>query len=68
VSRSDLTKKTVSLETRKHKCSRILLEEDPRWKGAGVFDEAFMILILNEEAMSGAYGIARYRNEFDEAM
>lgn len=31
-------------------------------------DEAFLILILNEKAMSGAHGIARYRGEFDEAM
>ena len=37
-----------------------------QWEG--VPDEAFMILILNEEAMIGVYGIARYRNEFDEAV
>ena len=37
-----------------------------QWEG--VPDEAFMILILNDEAMFGACGVARYRNEFDEAM
>jgi putative acetyltransferase len=37
-----------------------------QWEG--VPDEAFMILILNHEAMFGACGVARYRNEFDEAM
>ena len=37
-----------------------------QWEG--VPDEAFMILILNEEAMIGVYGIARYRNEFDETV
>jgi len=37
-----------------------------QWEG--VPDEAFMIRILNEEAMIGVYGIARYRNEFDEAV
>jgi len=26
-----------------------------------------MILILNENAMSGVHGVARYRGEFDEA-
>ncbi len=31
-------------------------------------DGAFMILILNKSAMVGASGVARYRNEFDEAM
>jgi predicted N-acetyltransferase YhbS len=30
-------------------------------------DEAFMLLILNEKTMSGMHGVARYRNEFDEA-
>ena len=37
-----------------------------QWEG--VPDEAFMILILNEEAMIGVYGIARYRYEFDETV
>jgi putative acetyltransferase len=37
-----------------------------QWEG--VPDEAFMILILNEKAVSGVHGVARYRNEFDEAM
>ena len=37
-----------------------------QWEG--VPDEAFMIRILNEEAMIGVYGIARYRNEFDETV
>ena len=37
-----------------------------QWEG--VPDEAFMILILNDKAMFGACGVARYRNEFDEAM
>jgi putative acetyltransferase len=31
-------------------------------------DEAFMILILDESAMAGVSGVARYRDEFDEAM
>jgi putative acetyltransferase len=31
-------------------------------------DEAFMILILDREAMRVASGVARYRNEFDDAM
>jgi putative acetyltransferase len=34
----------------------------------GVPDEAFMILILDEKAMEGISGVARYRSEFDEAM
>jgi putative acetyltransferase len=37
-----------------------------QWEG--VPDEAFMILILNEKAMSGVNGVARYRSEFDEVM
>ncbi|OPY54977.1 MAG: Acetyltransferase (GNAT) family protein [Methanosaeta sp. PtaU1.Bin112] len=37
-----------------------------QWEG--VPDEAFMILVLNEEALFGACGVARFRNEFDEAM
>ena len=31
-------------------------------------DEAFMILVLNQQAMEGISGVARYRNEFDEAI
>jgi putative acetyltransferase len=34
---------------------------------AGVPDEAFMILVLDENVMSDVHGVARYRNEFDEA-
>jgi putative acetyltransferase len=34
----------------------------------GVPDDAFMIMILDENAMRGTSGIARYRDEFDEAM
>jgi putative acetyltransferase len=34
----------------------------------GVPDEAFMILILEKAAMKGVLGVARYRDEFDEAM
>lgn len=37
-----------------------------QWQG--VPDNAFMILILDEMAMKGISGIARYRSEFDEAM
>ena len=36
-----------------------------QWEG--VPDEAFMIRILDEEAMRGASGIARYQREFDDA-
>jgi putative acetyltransferase len=36
------------------------------WKG--VPDAAFMILILNQDAMQGVTGVARYRDEFDEAV
>ncbi len=31
-------------------------------------DEAFMVLILDKEAMQGKAGVARYRSEFDEVM
>ena len=31
-------------------------------------DEAFMILVMDEEAMRGASGLARYRPEWDAAM
>jgi putative acetyltransferase len=35
---------------------------------SGVPDEAFMALILNKSVMVGVSGVAKYRNEFDEAM
>ncbi|MFC2094365.1 GNAT family N-acetyltransferase [Bacteroidota bacterium] len=38
----------------------------PQWKG--VPDEAFMIMILDKEKMTGVSGVATYRKEFDEAM
>jgi putative acetyltransferase len=34
----------------------------------GVPDEAFMVLILDEPAMAGVSGTARYPDEFDQAM
>ncbi|MES9946822.1 MAG: N-acetyltransferase [Candidatus Thiodiazotropha sp.] len=34
----------------------------------GVPDEAFMVLILDESAMAGVSGTARYRDEFNQAM
>jgi putative acetyltransferase len=34
----------------------------------GVPDDAFMILILDPSAMEGVSGVARYRDEFDQAM
>ncbi|MGC9529028.1 MAG: GNAT family N-acetyltransferase [Candidatus Bipolaricaulaceae bacterium] len=37
-----------------------------QWEG--VPDEAFMVLILDNPAMAGVSGTARYRNEFDEVM
>ena len=37
-----------------------------QWEG--VPDEAFMVLILDEPAMAGVSGTARYRDEFDQAM
>ena len=37
-----------------------------QWEG--VPDEAFMIRILDQEAMIGASGMARYLREFDEAI
>jgi putative acetyltransferase len=33
----------------------------------GVPDAAFMVLILDEHAMTGVSGVARYREEFDQA-
>jgi putative acetyltransferase len=35
-----------------------------QWEG--VPDQAFMVRILDTEAMAGASGVARYREEFDE--
>jgi putative acetyltransferase len=37
-----------------------------QWEG--VPDEGFMVLVLNKPAIAGVPGVARYRNEFDEAM
>ena len=34
----------------------------------GIPDEAFMVLVLDEDALSGVSGVARYRDEFDLAM
>ncbi|GAG06957.1 unnamed protein product, partial [marine sediment metagenome] len=39
-----------------------------RCQWEGVPDEAFMILVLDEGAMKGVSGTARYRAEFEEAM
>jgi len=36
-----------------------------QWEG--VPDEAFMVLILDKAFMAGVSGVARYRDEFDEA-
>jgi putative acetyltransferase len=36
-----------------------------QWEG--VPDEAFMVLILDAAAMEGVSGVAKYRDEFDEA-
>jgi putative acetyltransferase len=35
---------------------------------AGVPDEAFMVLILDGEAMEGVTGVAKYRDEYSQAM
>ncbi|MHB8793041.1 MAG: GNAT family N-acetyltransferase [Thermoleophilia bacterium] len=37
-----------------------------QWEG--VPDEAFMVLILDSDAMEGVIGVAAYRDEFDEAI
>ena len=37
-----------------------------QWEG--VPDEAFMVLIMDEKAMEGVCGVARYRDAFDAAM
>ncbi len=34
----------------------------------GIPDEAFMIMILDKEKMSGIHGVAKYRAEWNEAM
>ncbi len=34
----------------------------------GIPDEAFMVLVLDEDAMTRVSGVARYRDEFDQAM
>jgi putative acetyltransferase len=41
-------------------------EIKPQWND--VPDEAFMVMILDKETMTGVSGIATYRKEFDEAM
>ncbi len=37
-------------------------------KWAGVPDEAFMVMILDEAAMAGMSGVAKYRDKFNEAV
>ena len=37
-----------------------------QWEG--IPDEAFMITVFDRDALSGAHGVARYRDEFNEAM
>ena len=37
-----------------------------QWEG--VPDEAFMVLVFDEQALKGISGVARYRDEFDDAM
>ena len=37
-----------------------------QWEG--VPDDAFMVMIIDESAMKGISGIAKYRDEFNEAM
>ena len=32
----------------------------------GIHDEAFMVIMLDRDAMTGASGVARYRDEFNE--
>ena len=39
-----------------------------RCQWEGVPDEAFMLLVLDESVVRGVSGVARYRDEFDEAM
>jgi putative acetyltransferase len=44
--------------------SRYNLES--QWEG--IPDEAFMILVFDQKALDGVHGIAKYREEFNEAM
>ena len=37
-----------------------------QWEG--VPGEAFMVIVFDREAMCGVQGVARYRDEFDQAM
>jgi putative acetyltransferase len=37
-----------------------------QWEG--VPDEAFMVMIIDDDCMNGVHGIVRYRDEFDVAM
>ena len=37
-----------------------------QWEG--IPDEAFMILVFNQKALEGVHGVAKYRDEFNEAM
>ncbi|MHC4244392.1 MAG: GNAT family N-acetyltransferase [Planctomycetota bacterium] len=37
-----------------------------QWEG--IPDEAFMILVFNQESLKGVRGVAKYREEFNEAM
>jgi putative acetyltransferase len=44
--------------------SRYNLES--QWEG--IPDEAFMILVFDQKALEGVHGVAKYREEFNEAM
>jgi putative acetyltransferase len=37
-----------------------------QWEG--IPDEAFMILVFDKKALEGVQGVAKYREEFNEAM
>jgi len=37
-----------------------------QWEG--VPDEAFMVMIIDDDSMNGVHGVVRYRDEFDVAM
>jgi putative acetyltransferase len=37
-----------------------------QWEG--IPDEAFMIMVFDEKLLEGVYGVAKYREEFNEAM
>jgi putative acetyltransferase len=37
-----------------------------QWEG--IPDEAFMILVFDEKSLKGVHGVAKYREEFNEAM